>query len=69
MNGDPWRTADGLIVVEVGRHQLGLHTLITAISVDEGGPSPWTQHQRYHLPLAGLTPEPARYHGARGGRA
>jgi hypothetical protein len=69
MNGDPWRTVDGLIVVEVGRRQSGSDTLITAISADEGGSSPWTQYQLYQLPLADLMPEPARYYGARGGRA
>jgi len=63
MNADVWKTPDGRIGTEIGRTvTFDQRELVLLVIPDEGFPL------RRSFLSGDLTPEPARYEGARGGR-
>lgn len=67
MNGDVWKDPHGRIVTEVRRRMIGRYELVAVVAHDPSR-SPFDSFRVTEYPIHDLTPEPARYHGARGGR-
>lgn len=64
-NGTPYRLPAGLLGTEVARRSIGTHVLVRVVVP---GVQAWGDRIEEH-PLRDLVEVPARYDGARGGRA